>query len=151
MRFPLKKFQGCILKAIPPAPHPCGSCDLWLESPSANYCLKKTQAWMKEENTASWLFRRKMSVLTVKPAFLTTRNQKWSKPPDDTSHFTQTPGWKCVWWPCENEGSSWCELISYDLSVQCLKGSYVELFLWTTVSQGQWMHPISFPPSLHLT
>lgn len=41
MRFPLKTFQGCNPKAIPPThqPHRSRTCDLWLGSPSANYCV----------------------------------------------------------------------------------------------------------------
>lgn len=66
MRFTLKKFQGCTPKAIPPAhqPHRSRACDLWLGSPSVNYCIWKELEHGRKRNKAR-LLQRKMSFLTV--------------------------------------------------------------------------------------
>lgn len=131
IRFSLKKFQGCSLKAVPPAhqSHRSRSCDLLQGSPSANYCIWKEPEHGRKRNKAPRLLQRKMSFLTVS-LHSSKEGTRTNKPSDDshtahTSPFTQTPGCKCLLWPSEDGGSGCSKLIAHRLSVQCRKTSMV--------------------------
>lgn len=84
MWFPLKKFQDCAPKAVPPAhqPHRSRSCDLWLGSPSANYCVWKEPEHGQKRNKAFRLLERKRHSLPVS----LHSSQEWTR--SRTNHLT---------------------------------------------------------------
>lgn len=70
MRFSLKKSQSCTPKAAPPSAHQLHrsrSCDLWLGSPSANYCIRREAVHGRRKNKAARLLQRKTSFPAVSP------------------------------------------------------------------------------------
>lgn len=154
MRFPLKKFQDCAPKAVPPAhqPHRSRSCDLWLGSPSANYCVWKEPEHGQKRNKAFRLLERKRNSLPVSLHILPKSEPEveptiWRQP--SGRHFTahSDPGLEISLMSKWRWGEVVVEINCLSLVSAVQKTSSVQPSFWKSVSQGQWIHPFSSPPS----